>query len=90
MNELIINNYEDLIQFIERTDVSFEDATIVVCRCLNVISLTFDTKESLIESAKDYIETRSFSNEEKPIFLLPIEIINTFGPNGTRENKIIK
>lgn len=87
MNELIINNYQDLIQFIERTDVSFEDATIVVCRCLNVISLTFDTKESLIESTKEYIKTHGFSNKEKPIFLLPIEIINTFGPNGIRKNE---
>jgi hypothetical protein len=87
MNELRINNYEDLIQFIERTDVGFEDAETVVHSCLNVISLTFDTKKSLIESTKEYIKTHGYSNKEKPIFLLPIEIINTFGSNGTRKNE---
>ena len=87
MNELKINNYEDLIQFIERTDVSFEDATNIVCTCLNVISLTYDTKKSLIESTKEYIKTHGFLNKEKPIFLLPIEIINTFGLNGIRKNE---
>jgi hypothetical protein len=87
MNELRINNYKDLIQFIERTDVSFEDATLVVCSALNVISLTYDTKRSLIESTKEYINTNGFPNKDKPVFLLPIEIINTFGSNGTRKNK---
>lgn len=87
MNELQINSYEDLIQFIERKDVSFKDAEIVVCKCLNVISLTFDTKTSLIESTKEHIKTYCYSNKVKPIFLLPAEIINTFGENGIRTNK---
>ena len=55
----IINNIEELIDFVNRSDVSFKDAELLTHRCFGIAVISFrdfdpvkDTKEKLIEKIK--------------------------------------
>lgn len=59
-----INNYDDLLEFIKREDISIKDATEIVCKSLKVISVFEMTKEEVIKTTEYYIE--NFCKADKP------------------------
>lgn len=69
--KVLIRSYSDLIEFIERKEVTNEFAHELVTKVLKVIVIFhFETKEELIQVTKDYIER--WCNQiaaEKPLFL---------------------
>ena len=71
MTKVIIRNEADLIEFIERKEVTNEFAHELVTKVLKVIVIfLFETKEELIQATKDYIERWCYDGDaERPIFL---------------------
>jgi hypothetical protein len=71
MTKVIIRNEHDLIEFIERKEVTNAFAHELVTKVLKVIVIFhFETKEELIRVSKDYIERWCNSGDpERPIFL---------------------
>jgi hypothetical protein len=66
-----INNYDDLLEFVKRQDISVNDATEIVCKVLKVVSLFELTRKELIIATHYYINNFSKNNEliHKPLFL---------------------
>lgn len=64
-----INNYNDLLEFIKRDDVTTKQATEVVCKALKVLIIFEITKEELIKCTENYITQWSMYEGERPIFL---------------------
>ena len=70
MTQITINNFDDLLDFIKRKDVSSIQATEIVCKALNVISIFEQSKEDLIKQTEFFINTYcQNNNSERPIFL---------------------
>ena len=70
-----INNYKDLIEFIELESVNFKQASEVVSKALGVIPISFDTsKDKLIENVKSYIDRWKDYEGELPLFLCQKEL----------------
>jgi hypothetical protein len=68
--EIHINNTTDLLDFIKRDEATAKQGTEVVCKVLNVISLSDKTKAELIEVTEYFIKNYYCNNGgEKPIFL---------------------
>jgi hypothetical protein len=68
--KVIIRNEADLIEFIERKEVTNELAHELVEKFLNVLIIfRFETKEELIQVANNYIERWCNGDGERPIFL---------------------
>jgi hypothetical protein len=74
--EVQLNTYDDLLQFINRADVSFNVARQIVEKFLTVLILEIGTKEKLIEAVEKYIDDYGSlpANHEKPIFLDWLEL----------------
>ncbi len=53
--KITINNYDELLEFVKREDVSVKDATEIVCKALGVICLFEKTKEELIKDTEYHI-----------------------------------
>lgn len=51
-----INTPGELLEFINRNDVTSEQARLVVCRFFNLIALFEHPKDKIIEAAKKHIE----------------------------------
>lgn len=65
-----ITNYAELLDFIKRKDINSEQATEIVCKALNVVSLFEMTKDEVIIATEYYIKTFCQNNiGERPIFL---------------------
>jgi 20S proteasome alpha/beta subunit len=72
--QMIINNPTELLNFIKREDLTVKQATEIVCKALNVITVFEKTKAELIESTEYYINQFTYSdNAEKPLFLDQLE-----------------
>ena len=70
MEQMIINNTDELLEFIKQDEVCVSDATNIVRKALNVLVIAKNTKEQLIEETKYYIENYCQDNEtERPLFL---------------------
>ena len=68
--EIQITNYAELLEFIKRKDINSEQATHIVCKALNVVSLFEMTKDEVIIATEYYIETFCQNNiGKRPIFL---------------------
>lgn len=74
MTTININNIDELIEFVNREDVSIKDALKVAEKCFGVVSITFVsrdtgettyTKERIIEQIN-----KSVNNGEKHIWLM--------------------
>jgi hypothetical protein len=74
--EIQLNTYNDLLQFIFRTDVSYDIARQITQKFLSVLILEIGTKEKLIIAVQEYIHTYGNlpANHEKPIFLDWLEL----------------
>jgi len=68
--EYQINNTDDLLVFIKLDDITADQATEIVCKALNVVSIFSKTKEELIAVTEYHIQ-RFCKNEvsERPFFL---------------------
>jgi hypothetical protein len=64
-----INNYQQLLDFIKRDDVTAKQASEVVCKALNVLIIFEITKEELIKCTENYITQWSMYEGERPLFL---------------------
>lgn len=65
-----INNYNELLQFIKRDDINPKEATAIVCKALNIVSLFEMTKDEVIIVTEYYIKTFCQNNNSKrPLFL---------------------
>ena len=65
-----INNYNELLEFIKRDDINPKQATSIVCKALNVVSLFEMTKNEVIIATEYYINTFCQNkNENRPLFL---------------------
>jgi hypothetical protein len=71
-----LNTYDDLLQFIFRTDVSYDIARQITQKFLSVLILEIGTKEKLIVAVQKYIDDYGNfpANHEKPIFLDWLEL----------------
>lgn len=70
-----INNYTELLEFIKRDDINPKQATSIVCKALNVISLFEMTKDEVIIATEYYINTFCQNNTGKrSIFLNQISL----------------
>jgi hypothetical protein len=71
MTKVIIRNEHDLIEVIERKEVTNAFAHELVTKVLKIIVIFhFETKEELIQVTKDYIERWCYNDDaERPIFL---------------------
>jgi hypothetical protein len=69
--KITINNYDELLEFVKREDVSVKDATEIVCKALKVIVLFDMNKDEVIEATEYHIKTfcQNNNNNERPIFL---------------------
>jgi hypothetical protein len=73
--EIVINNFDDLLTFIKRDNVTVEQALKVVTKGLNVIVIFPLTKEELITETENFIDKWCIDNEgERPLFLGQEEI----------------
>lgn len=69
--EIQINSYDDLITFIEREEISYEQGFKVVCKALGVLGVSFDNdKKQLIEDTKEHIKRWGNYSGEQPILTL--------------------
>ena len=71
--KVIIRNHDDLIEFLERKEVTTLFAHELVEKVLKVLIIFyFDTKEELIEHTKKHLEKfyADGNTNEKPLFLL--------------------
>jgi hypothetical protein len=65
-----INNYNELLEFIKREDVSVKDATEIVCKALRVICVFEKTKNELIKDTEYHInQFCQIDRNEQPIIL---------------------
>jgi hypothetical protein len=64
-----INNYQQLLEFIKRPEVSAKQGAEVVCKALNVLIIFEITKEELIKCTENYITQWSMYEGERPLFL---------------------
>ena len=70
MEQIIINNTSELLEFIKQDEVCVSDATSIVRTALNVTILAKNTKEQLIEETNYYIKNYcQDSKTERPLFL---------------------
>jgi hypothetical protein len=68
--EIVLTNYDDLIEFISRPDVSADFGAHIVQKYLGVIILFDKNKNDLIDATKIYIiSLGKYKSFEKPIFL---------------------
>lgn len=68
--EIVLNSYDDLLDFIKRDEVPAEAAAEIVKKFLNVIILYNYNKENLIKATEVYIVSiRNSKSWEQPIFL---------------------
>jgi hypothetical protein len=69
--KVIIRSYKDLVQFLERKEVTNEFAHEVTEKVLKVLTIfQFETKAELVEAVKEYIvKFCDVEGKEKPIFL---------------------
>ena len=76
--EIVLNSYDDLLDFIKRDEVPMEAAAEIVRKFLNVIILYNYNKENLIKATEVYIVSiRNSKSWEQPIFLdCDIDVIN--------------
>jgi hypothetical protein len=73
--EILINNHNDLLEFIKRKDIPTKQATEIVCKALNVICLFETTKEELLKDTEYYINKFCQNNSsERPIFLGQLDL----------------
>jgi len=63
-----ISTPQDLIDFIEQDSIDFSAANKIVCKALNILQPYQMTKETLIQTTKEFI-SRWAGTEETPIFL---------------------
>ncbi len=76
--EIQISTYDDLLQFINRTDVNFNIASQIVEKFLSILIIEIGSKELLIEAVEKYIVDYGnlTATAEKPIFLnMNIDVI---------------
>ena len=76
--EVQLNTYDDLLQFINRTDVNFNIARQIVEKFLSILIIEIGSKELLIEAVEKYIINYGNlpATAEKPIFLnMNIDVI---------------
>lgn len=68
--EVTINNYKELLDFIKRDNINAKQATEIVCKALNVISLFDDfTKDEVIKTTEYFINKFWINyTGERPIF----------------------
>ena len=65
-----INNFNELLDFIKRDDISSKEATEIVCKALNLVSLYEMTKDEIIKYVQYYIKTFSLNdNSVSPFYL---------------------
>ena len=70
MEQIIINNTSELLEFIKQDELCVSDATNIVRKALNVTIIAKNTKEQLIEETKYYIDNYcQDSKTERPLFL---------------------
>ena len=75
MTQITINNFDDLLNFIKRDEVNSIQATEIVCKALNVLSIFEQSKEDLIKQTEFFINTYCQNNNvERPIFLDKIDL----------------
>jgi hypothetical protein len=81
-----INNYNELLAFIKREDINPKQATEIVCKALNVVSLFEMTKNEVIIATEYYINTFCQTAGERPLFLnqcsLDFDIRDIFKSNA--------
>ena len=69
-NDVIISNYRQLLDFINRDEVNSDHAKEIVCTFLNVICLNDLTKDEIIKLTENYINKFcNNDNSERPLFL---------------------
>lgn len=67
---IAVKNYNDLLEFIKRNDVSVKQAREVISKTLTVLIIFEMSKEELIKETEIYINTFCKNGSyEKPIFL---------------------
>jgi Asp-tRNA(Asn)/Glu-tRNA(Gln) amidotransferase B subunit len=67
---ITINNFNELLEFIKRDDITARQATEIVCKALRVVCLFEKTKDELIKDTEYHINKFCQNNiEERPIFL---------------------
>ena len=64
MKYLTINNYKELLEFIKRKDITSKQATEIVCKALNVITIFDMQKDEVIEATEYHIKT--FCQNDNP------------------------
>ena len=65
-----INNFNELLDFIKRDEITSQEATEIVSKALNVFCLSDMAKDEVIKSTEYYIKTFCIdSNSERPLFL---------------------
>ena len=73
--EFQINNYNELLAFIKREDINPKQATEIVCKALNVISLFEMTKDEVITTTEYFINKFCINyTGERPIFLGQLDL----------------
>jgi predicted nucleic-acid-binding protein len=74
-NEIHINSYAKLVEFISRNDINYNATKKVVETFLSVCIFHIGTKEPLIEAVEKYIENYgSLRVTDRPIFLEYLEL----------------
>lgn len=74
IQKMEINNYDDLLEFIKREEVTAKQASEIVCKALNILILFEMPKEELIKCTENYITQWSMYEGERPIFLEQKEV----------------
>ena len=70
MKYLTINNYKELLEFIKRKDITSKQATEIVCKALNVITIFDMRKDEVIKATEYHIKTFCQNNNpNRPILL---------------------
>ncbi len=64
-----INNYDDLLEFIKRDDITSQQASEIVCKALKILIIFEMPKEELIKCTENYITQWSMYEGERPLFL---------------------
>jgi hypothetical protein len=68
--EILINNHNELLEFIKRKDIPVKQATEIVCKSLGVICLFEKTKDELIKDTENHIKQYCQNDSlGQPIFL---------------------
>ena len=69
-----INKYNEHLEFIKQDDINPKEATAIVCKALNIVSLFEMTKDEVIIATEYYIKTFCQTAGERPIFLNQISL----------------